>query len=68
MSARLEEAQLPYHGIVCRQVARENDIARCAIYLPEFPQASGRGAANACPVSHAFAEAADIIAASTTAV
>jgi hypothetical protein len=68
MSARLKEAQLPHHHIVCRQMARENDIARRAIHLPEFSQASRRSAANARPVPHAFAEAAGIIAASTAAV
>ena len=68
MSARFKEIQLPHHHIVLRQLARENDIASRAIHLPELPQASGRSAANARLIPHAFAEAAGIIAASTAEV
>jgi hypothetical protein len=68
MSARFEETQLPYHCVILRQVARKNNIGCGAIQLPEFPQASGRGAADARFVSHAFAEAAGSVAASATAV
>ena len=68
MSARLEETQLPHHRVVLRQVARENDIACGAIHLPELPQASGRGTAEARFVSHALAEAAGSVAASAAAI
>lgn len=68
MSARLEETQLPHHRVVLWQVARENDIACGAIHLPELPQASGRGTAEACFVSRAFMEAAGSVATSAAAI
>lgn len=68
MSARLKETQLPHHRIVLRQMARENDIALGAIHLPDLPQASRRGAAEACLIPHAFAEAAGVVAAPTAAI
>ena len=68
MSASLEEAQMPRHRVILRQVARKNNIGCGAIYLPELPQASGCGATDACLVPQAFADAAGSVATSTTAV
>ena len=68
MSARFKEIQLPHHHIVLRQVACKNNIACGAIHLPGLPQASRRGAAEACLVPHAFAEAAGVVAAPKAAI
>jgi hypothetical protein len=66
VSARLDEAQLSHHSGVLRQMARKSDIASSVINLPELMQASGGGAAKACPGPHAFAHAGIVAVASTT--